>query len=80
MQHESNRASRDTGHGHGNGQADQQQPVGERITWTGRIVPSTVLMTALDNGTLILQGRPDVAKPERRRTTQAGVDSGLSPL
>ncbi|HEY6424613.1 MAG TPA: hypothetical protein VIY28_15485 [Pseudonocardiaceae bacterium] len=52
VQHERDRASRDTEPWHGNGQADQQPAV-------ERVMPSTVLVTELDNGTLILQGRPD---------------------
>jgi hypothetical protein len=39
--------------GDGNGRADQHDDE-RNIT-----VPSTVLVTALDNGTLVLQGRPD---------------------
>lgn len=60
MQHESNRASRDTDEqGHGNGQADQQQPAIEHGIQPSTTVPPTVLITELDNGTLIVQGRPD---------------------
>jgi hypothetical protein len=59
VQHESNCASRDTDEqGHGNGQADQQAATEHRIR-PGTTMPSTVLITELDNGTLILQGRPD---------------------
>lgn len=59
MQHESNHASRGTEQDHGNGQADLQQAAPKDGIRPGMTVPPTVLVTALDNGTLILQGRPD---------------------
>lgn len=59
MQHPSNRASRDTDEQfRGNGQAEQQPATGAAIRLS-TIMPPTVLVTELDNGTLILQGRPD---------------------
>ena len=44
---------------HSNGQADQQQSLTEHGIRPYVTVPPTVLVTELDNGTLILQGRPD---------------------
>jgi hypothetical protein len=60
VQHESNHVGLDTDEQcHGNGQADQlQRGVGRSIR-PRTTVPPTVLMTELDTGTLILQGRPD---------------------
>lgn len=60
MQHESNHVGRDTDEQcHGNGQTDQLQRSVGRSVRPGTTVPSTVLITELDNGTLIAQGRPD---------------------
>jgi hypothetical protein len=58
--HESNHVGRDTDvQGYGNGQADQLQRGVGRSVRPCTTMPPTVLMTELDNGTLILQGRPD---------------------
>lgn len=65
VQHQDERAAHDTNdEHHGDEQARQDQQLGGRID--GRIdipprmlMPPTVLVTELDNGTLILQGRPD---------------------
>ncbi len=60
MEHENNRASRDTDDKfHGNGLADQQQPAIKHGIQPSATVPPTVLVTELDNGTLIVQGRPN---------------------
>jgi hypothetical protein len=60
VQHETNRAGREADERcHGNGQADQQQPATEHSIRSGTPMPPTVLVTELDDGTLILQGRPD---------------------
>jgi hypothetical protein len=43
----------------GESRADHQQRGTRRSTQLDAVVPPTVLVTALDNGTLVLQGRPD---------------------
>ena len=53
--HYADGAGRDTeDRHHGNGQAEQLDG-----TDYGMTTPSTVLVTVLDNGTMVLQGRPD---------------------
>jgi hypothetical protein len=44
---------------HGEYEGDQQSGAIEQITRPSATTPPTVLITELDNGTLILQGRPD---------------------
>lgn len=60
MEHENSAiAHQYTAHqGHDNGQGDQQ-PGTEHGIRPYMTVPPTILVTELDNGTLILQGRPD---------------------
>lgn len=59
MHHEDNRAGQDTeGLRHGDGTDHDQLGVGG-TTGSGVAVPPTVLVTELDNGVLIVQGRPD---------------------
>ena len=61
VQHQDERAARDANdEHHGDEQARQDQQLGGRIDIPpGMLMPPTVLVTELDNGTLILQGRPD---------------------
>jgi hypothetical protein len=60
LEHDGTHAARRTrGVGHGNGRAEQQQSATEHGIPPGRTVPPTVLVTELDNGSLILQGRPE---------------------
>ena len=65
MQHQNDRADHDANdEHHGDGQARQDQQLGGRIGGTidippRMLMPPTVLVTALDDGALILQGRPD---------------------
>ncbi|MGH3669064.1 MAG: hypothetical protein ACRDSH_00285 [Pseudonocardiaceae bacterium] len=47
-----------TGRHHGDGQAERLHCIG-RIIQPSTTTPPTVLLTELDSGTLILQGRPD---------------------
>lgn len=61
MHHEGNRAGQDTEglrHGDGTDPDRDQLGVGGDIR-SGTAVPPTVLVTEMDNGALILQGRPD---------------------
>lgn len=60
MEHENNAiANQDTARqGSGNGQGEQQ-PTTQHGIRPYMTVPPTVLVTELDNGTLILQERPD---------------------
>lgn len=59
MHHDGNRVGQDTeGLRHGDGTDHDQLGVGG-TTGSDVAVPPTVLVTELDNGTLILQGRPD---------------------
>lgn len=55
MEHEGNRPHRDTA----DEPRDDGRELQERGIRPGTAVPPTVLVTELDNGTLILQGRPD---------------------
>lgn len=63
MHHEDNCAGQDTeDSGHGDGNAHDWQQGGGGIRGnirTGTAVPPTVLVTAMDTGALIVQGRPD---------------------
>lgn len=60
MEHEGTYGRPSTaGPGHGKGQADQQQSAAGHSTRPYVTVPPTALVTELDNGTLILQGRPN---------------------
>ncbi len=61
MQHQDERAARDANdEHHGDEQARQDQQLGGRIDIPpGMLLPPSVLVTELDNGILILQGRPD---------------------
>lgn len=65
VQHQDERAAHDTNdEHHGDGQARQDQQLDGRIDSRidippGMLMPPTVLVTELDNGALILQGRPD---------------------
>lgn len=43
---------------HGGGQGHEQLGIGRGLR-PGTAMPPTVLLTELDNGTLVLQGRPD---------------------
>lgn len=61
MHHEGNRAGQDTEdrrHGDGNDHDRQQLGIGGNIR-SSTAVPPTVLVTEMDNGALIVQGRPD---------------------
>jgi hypothetical protein len=61
VHHEGNHAGQDTGDDcHGNGHDHEWQHHGNgSIIRTGAIVPPTVLVTEIDTGGLIVQGRPD---------------------
>jgi len=61
VQHQDERAARDANdEHHGDEQARQDQQLGGRIDIPpGMLLPPSVLVTELDNGILILQGRPD---------------------
>jgi hypothetical protein len=61
VQHQDERAAHDANdEHHGDELARQDQQLGGRIDIPpGMLMPPTVLVTELDNGTLILQGRPD---------------------
>ncbi|MCA1702469.1 MAG: hypothetical protein LC808_04055 [Actinobacteria bacterium] len=59
MEHEGYRPHRGTDdERHGDGQDHQQLGI-ERDVRPGTAMPPTVLVTQLDNGALVLQGRPD---------------------
>ncbi len=49
----------DQGQGDGNGQHQPTQPTSEHSIQHAAAMPPTVLVTEMDNGALILQGRPD---------------------
>lgn len=57
MHHEGNRAGQYT-EGQGDGMGEQLRGIGRSLR-AGIAIPPTVLVTQLDTGELVLQGRPD---------------------
>lgn len=57
MHHEGNRAGQYT-EGQGGGMGEQPRGIGRSLR-AGIAIPPTVLVTQLDTGELVLQGRPD---------------------